>query len=448
MKKLILLLIVAVMACACAATSTFTVALAEEKANISDTFFQDGKIGTITDVYYQIKNNEQGKPQQVYMWLTQPDNLMAMFKDITSTDDYDAWLKNYNLYDIEPKIQLDCKLDDNDYQYKPEWDERNYDDNADLPYSFIYSYEIGDVRNDESTYCVDTACFDSSHFDSERGFLGDIIKGSSTSESYFDLENHSLTLRARYVMRCEVLGEGDAENYFTYIYSDWSEEIVIGKNATQIELVKPEEIQAPVISDLTFLRGEEREDGTIDGEWKVMVEFPESNLTAQKYYIVEEGKFQPLKANIEYRIYKNGEWGEWTSTLWGNEYALSSEYKTFSTSGASQDDIIEFRVFIYNTAEEGKNSPYSNVLAQNADKITTQPTVPEDSSKQSSKTQDSVVDDPKPEKDKCKVCGICPVQPLGICLFIWIAIIIIIIVVIVVIKKKKEDDKENNKEKK
>lgn len=30
-------------------------------------------------------------------------------------------------------------------------------------------------------------------------------------------------------------------------------------------------------------------------------------------------------------------------------------------------------------------------------------------------------------KHKCKVCGICPIQPLGICLFIWIAMIVAIV---------------------
>lgn len=46
------------------------------------------------------------------------------------------------------------------------------------------------------------------------------------------------------------------------------------------------------------------------------------------------------------------------------------------------------------------------------------------------------------DKAKCSVCGICPVQPLGICLFIWIAIIVVIIVIVVVVivvKKKKKD---------
>lgn len=55
----------------------------------------------------------------------------------------------------------------------------------------------------------------------------------------------------------------------------------------------------------------------------------------------------------------------------------------------------------------------------------------------------------EPTKKKCKVCGICPIQPLGICLFIWIAILLIAAVVIVVlILKNKKKDEEPKKDKK
>jgi len=50
---------------------------------------------------------------------------------------------------------------------------------------------------------------------------------------------------------------------------------------------------------------------------------------------------------------------------------------------------------------------------------------------------------------KCKMCGMCPIQPLGICLFIWIAAILCVIVVgtaIYVKKKKKEENSLENEE--
>lgn len=36
------------------------------------------------------------------------------------------------------------------------------------------------------------------------------------------------------------------------------------------------------------------------------------------------------------------------------------------------------------------------------------------------------------KEDKCPICGFCP-QPLGICIFIWIAIVVLIVVIVVVV---------------
>ena len=48
---------------------------------------------------------------------------------------------------------------------------------------------------------------------------------------------------------------------------------------------------------------------------------------------------------------------------------------------------------------------------------------------------------PVDEKDKCSFCGFCPV-PLGLCIFIWIAIgavvILVIVILIVTLTKKKK----------
>lgn len=45
-------------------------------------------------------------------------------------------------------------------------------------------------------------------------------------------------------------------------------------------------------------------------------------------------------------------------------------------------------------------------------------------------------------RNKCKVCGICPIQPLGICLFIWLAAVVVILLVIVIkVNKKKNANK-------
>ncbi len=43
---------------------------------------------------------------------------------------------------------------------------------------------------------------------------------------------------------------------------------------------------------------------------------------------------------------------------------------------------------------------------------------------------------PKKEKNGCKLCGICPVQPLGVCLFVWLAILLAAAAAVVIFRKK------------
>ena len=45
----------------------------------------------------------------------------------------------------------------------------------------------------------------------------------------------------------------------------------------------------------------------------------------------------------------------------------------------------------------------------------------------------------KPNENHCKLCGVCPVQPLGICLFVWIGGIIILLVIVILIAKGRSE---------
>ena len=60
----------------------------------------------------------------------------------------------------------------------------------------------------------------------------------------FDLENHTVYVRLRYLM---IYGEGGNDSYKT---SEWSDVWSVGKGGTQADLVKPTALAAPVISDL------------------------------------------------------------------------------------------------------------------------------------------------------------------------------------------------------
>ena len=112
------------------------------------------------------------------------------------------------------------------------------------------------------------------------------------------------------------------------------------------------------------------------------------------------------------------------------------------TEEVSKDDAIEFRAYLKNYAEEGKDSPYTNSLFCNAGEARE-----EDPGQNGTNTPGEKPDDNTPtEKSKCKVCGICPFQPLGICLFIWLAIILIVVILVIILiakgKKKKEKEEK------
>lgn len=82
-------------------------------------------------------------------------------------------------------------------------------------------------------------------------------------------------------------------------------------------------------------------------------------------------------------------------------------------------------------------SEWSNVLEVNGGEVKDQTTGATGSGDEPTTAE--------PEDDKCPLCGFCP-QPLGLCIFIWIAIIlaVIIIVIIVISATRKKDEKENN----
>ena len=45
----------------------------------------------------------------------------------------------------------------------------------------------------------------------------------------------------------------------------------------------------------------------------------------------------------------------------------------------------------------------------------------------------------KPNDNHCRLCGVCPVQPLGICLFVWVGCVIIFLVIIILVAKGRSE---------
>ena len=363
MKKVLSILVAVMMLLGVFATTASALDVAPK---FSEKFFPEGKAGAPTEIYYQIKTNDNAQANCIYMWLTQPEDVMALFGEMETVNDYTAFCETYGMTSLDSKIQLDCKVDDGEWHYMPEWDKNEYPQ-EDQPYDLALRQYIRPSENSQS-YCEGSPIMDAWYTSDEgAGYLAPIVV-SNDGDPYYDLENHSITLRARYLFEYQnaALSDEDYEangnSYASFICSDWSEEITLGKNGTQEPLKKPESIEAPTIKDLSFLSAESYEDGQVIGSWKVWVDFPQQNGDAEKYYVVEEDGFEPLNAVIEYRVKSDGVWGDWCYSYWGNSTWLTNGWKWFSTDGAGQNDMIEFRVKVENNMEEGKDSPYSNSL--------------------------------------------------------------------------------------
>jgi len=435
MKKILAILLTAVMLLSILAQTAMA---ADVAPKFSEKFFPSGKANVPTDIYYQIGKDDSGRAENVYVWLTQPDDVVGMFAEWNYLG-RDEFEKTYGCTIEKCFLQIDCKVDGGDWHYVSDWDKDEYPQ-ANQPYDLMIRQKIV-ASEEQKTYREGCALIDPYYGqdDENAGYLKSVIY-SKGDKWYLDLDNHSLTLRMRYF----ILYTNWSSNEDSMLLSDWSEEITIGQNATQKELVYPKEIEAPVISELTFVESVERGDGNSDSTWKVYVDFPKSNGDAQKYYSIKMDAWDPLCAVMQYRVQTDGEWGEWKDTDWGNPQWLFSGWKDFVTEEVSKNDTVEFRAYLKNSAEEGKDSPYTNSLFCNAGDARTE----EPGQNDTNAPGGSLNDNTPPEKSKCKVCGICPFQPLGICLFIWLAIILIVVVVVIILIskcKKKNKNKEGKR---
>jgi len=386
---------------------------------LTQKFFPDGKVEAPTIAYAQYSER-----QYVYLWFNQPKNILALNQEKAKIDDEGEWENLYGCNVDYVNLQVDVKIDGGNYHHQPSWDENEYQDN--LPNYLLCKHEIN-ANSTAASYQEGTAVMDSRYSGEEKGFMKDILKTVTEDDNTFDiidLESHTATFRTRYIIHYR------NDSGEKTIFSDWSNEVSIGKNGTQKNLEAPKKIVAPEISEFKYERGYTNDAGTRTTDWSLYVKYPQSILDAEMYYCVN-GAFEPIKAITEYRV--NG--GEWQETYWGNPEWLSTGYKGFSIEDTQESDKIEFRVHLSNNADENLQGEYSEILVAQNGKI----------AGYEGNNDKSISDGAQIDTDssnKCKVCGICPIQPLGICLFIWIAIIIVVIIVIVIIAKKgKKEEK-------
>lgn len=176
---------------------------------------------------------------------------------------------------------------------------------------------------------------------------------------------------------------------------------------------------------------------TEDVEWFKYLPEPEEGKTAEDYdYVDEELKIYGILCTDE-DVFDHDNYSYFLriARLYAEEE--DSFYRNVKINGV---DIEEMNGICFNTGSEFfiKTVTNGNGGPSGEEDVTDDPGSADEASEIPSESENEGA------KKKCKLCGICPIQPLGICLFIWIAIILIIVIVVIVIisKNKKNNDKK------
>ena len=344
--------------------------------------------------------------------------------------DSEAFYKKYGLYSFNLAMQYDVSLDGEDsWQHNEEWDTEYYND------GHVNGYPIQSLR---SELIEDFEFFWLTYYEGPDSntfvpYKPAILTEKFTGDGYeqdiysFDVENHSLYIRCRYYMEWETFDAekneiGEKQSKF----SDWSESAVFGKNTTQIIPDEPTTYEAPVISDLKIVPPGENEQNS---HLEYVQTTPESVWMTGVYYIMkEDGQFDGLETQVSI---DGGEWIEFsTADSWGDWCLWNGSRGVYNDDVPIEENTnVKLRIRFIGTHGP---SEWSNVLELNG------------GGTQENPGETNKAPEEKPpvdEKDKCSLCGFCPV-PLGLCIFIWIAIVVVVILVIVIIivtltKKKK-----------
>ncbi len=356
-----------------------------------------------------------------------------------STEEYqdrDAFLKKYGLYDFCIIMQYDSSLDGTDnWNYTSDWD---------TEYSAPDVYEataiawIGEDLIDKETLFDLYECEpDGKNY---RNMSDAIIHravpdGDYTFDNYyFDHENHSLYIRCRYYMEWETY-DGETIGKRQSKFSEWSDVAVFGKDSTAITPDEPTGYEAPVISNLAYKQPDE---GAELGCLTYILNTPESVWNAAIYYeMTQSGDFDTLETQISI---DDGDWQPYDTVNGWGDWSLSAGIRTAYAEEPRIEADTNVRLRVRYTGAHGA-SEWSNILEINDSGTQEVPNSTPNGNASSNATQNQggnsqnntvKPDSNTPEKDKCKLCGFCPML-LGLCIFIWIAIILLIIILLIII---------------
>ena len=387
---------------------------------------------------------------------SQNNSMSEFFSNLADPDQHDKVVEELNkqgIDDLWVQPQMDWSIDSSDdWHYNKYWDTDGYDENqiqrlGDWAYTALSYYpdqtneswvfrDFGNIEDPEDRVWHGSHN-GSDDYDGWKDVLKEgqyaVIKtDEGESHAKIDFTKHTIHVRMRYLV---IVRKSDEENGLVDVpvASDWSGEALVGKDAEASGVLKKGDIDPPVITDLRMT------DEEFNGQPVIAfkLEVPDKLIAQNTEITNREGR---IILETECRVKGNDEWKE----MQGDWILKSGEMKVTLLNLAeenkviSKDTPVELRCRYYceQSEEEPFYSDYSEVLTFGTKEIDgRKESVAEksnDASDEKTNEESAVKEESKSEK-KCSVCGICPVQPLGICLFIWIAIIVAVIIVVIVI---------------
>ena len=247
-------------------------------------------------------------------------------------------------------------------------------------------------------------------------------------ELRIDYTKHTMYFRMRFVVIVRNYDQPDQ-----YYFSDWSNITSVGKDAVKFEPLTKADLDAPVITGLRMTDKEFNDNPIVAFTLTVPDKLMENatKVEAAGGGIVIEVEAR-VKGDKEFTPLQ-GDWlikgGEMESAL----FNLANEARPH----IAKDTVIELRCrYRYDHSKyfDGEiYSDWSKIISFGTDDISM--------GSQAAPTDAHPSGNESGQPSSCPICHFCP-QPLGLCIFIWLAILLVLVILIILIasgKKKKKN---------
>jgi len=390
------------------------------------------------------------------------DSLLSALNTIAKAqenDILDTFLAPYGINGIRISLQIDWAIDDvNDavsgWHHNQFWDTDEgmglgYDADGNYlcgPWDYL-NQSIDNYEDSVQTVWIARGVNDEEYFGNQETHtpgLKDQMLASQHEYSdavHIDFTKHTIYFRARFAVSTTTDGEeGPVSNYY---FSDWSESCAYGKDAPKYEPITAEDLSAPIISNLHV----DKKEDELHPHAVFTLDIPKELISMATDISAATGN---LFLETQARTNSSEEWTNIVlnirdltpGEIRGDLQYLLKDGQTTIPDGTTLE--LRCRYFCSQPNLDDVYSEWSSVLTFRTTEIKNE-LLPTPTAGATPATDNPAEAEHKDEKDHCPICGFCP-QPLGLCIFIWIAIIVVIAVVVIIVVKKSKNNRDDKKQ--